>query len=400
MNILHIPSWYPNNNNKILGIFIKEQIEQLAKYDNNNNHIISNLQFDEGKISLKNFLKIFSILYLKIRKGVEIIRKNNLIEINELSINFSHNILFIDTYYNSFLIANRHFLLSKKLYGNISLIHAHVSFPAGWIAYKLSKKYNIPYIITEHMGPFPLRTFLKFGRPINQIYKSINNANAVLCVSESHSNNMKQFGFNNQIVISNMVDENIYKPLFKYKTSSKINFLTVCNMVQGKGIEDLLQAISLWNPPPDSVQFTFIGSGDALNMYKNLATKLKLDDLVLWKGPVNRSELPSYFSNTDIFVLASKYESFGMVYLEAIACGIPIIATRCGGPNDIVSKNNGILVDVGDISMLSESLQIMSKNYLSYSKEIIRNEFLKIFSKDIIINKILNIYKNVIYKYN
>ena len=397
MNILHIPSWYPNNNNRILGIFIKEQIEQLAKHDIDNNHIISNLQFDEGKISIKNFFKIFRILYFKLRKGIEINKKNNIIEINELSINFSHNIPFFDTYYHSFLVINRHFLLTKKLYGNISLIHAHVSFPAGWIAYKLSKKYNIPYIITEHMGPFPLKAFIKFGKPINQIYESINNANAVFCVSESHSKNMKQYGFNKQIVISNMVDENIFKPSYKIKSNNKINFLTVCNMVDGKGIEDLLQAIFLWNPPSNTVQFMFIGSGYALDKYKILATKLKIDDLILWKGPVNRIDLPKYFSNTDIFVLASKYESFGMVYVEALACGIPIIATKCGGPADIVTNNNGILVEVGDISMLCESLQIMSRNYLNYNKELIRNDFLKTFSKNIISNKILNVYKDIIY---
>jgi len=99
--------------------------------------------------------------------------------------------------------------------------------------------------------------------------------------------------------------------------------------------------------------------------------------------------------NSDCFVLASQSESFGTVYIEAIACGKPIIATRCGGPESIVNDGNGILVPVDDYEKLAEAIIKMITESDKYDPVAIRKDFLDRFSKKVVVEKYVKIYKEL-----
>jgi predicted TIM-barrel fold metal-dependent hydrolase len=79
-------------------------------------------------------------------------------------------------------------------FGKIDIIHAHVSYPAGFIAYKISKEFNIPYVITAHLGPFPFESLLKGNKPIDEIIIAFQNANRTIAVSSSLCNRIRSFG--------------------------------------------------------------------------------------------------------------------------------------------------------------------------------------------------------------
>ena len=99
---------------------------------------------------------------------------------------------------------------------------------------------------------------------------------------------------------------------------------------------------------------------------------------------------------SDCFVLASKSETFGIVYIEAMAKGLPVIATRCGGPEEFVNKDNGLLVDVGDCEALTEAMVYMMNHKDLYNKEMIRQFCLENFSESAIADKIIEEYNKVI----
>lgn len=279
-------------------------------------------------------------------------------------------------------------------FGKIDIIHAQVSYPAGFIAYKISKEFNIPYVLTEHMGPFPFKSLLKANKPIDEIITAFQNANRTIAVSRALCNHIKSFGLTCTDVVPNLVDES--KFYLSYKKNYLFTFLTVCSITEGKGIDILFYAISKLDKSFISkTQFIIGGDGPKLDEYKNLAKKLGLSN-VYFIGRVNRNEAPRIFSSSHVYVMPSRHETFGVVYAEAIASGLPVIATRCGGPEDIVNESNGILIDVDDIDGLGNAISYMFENYYKYDPNKIREDFEKRFSKKAVVSQLMKIYNEVL----
>ena len=92
--------------------------------------------------------------------------------------------------------------------------------------------------------------------------------------------------------------------------------------------------------------------------------------------------------------MPSRYETFGVVYAEAIACGKPVIATKCGGPESIINEGNGLLVEVDNSDQLAESLMQMKKNYNELSQAEIRTNFLEKFSRSVVVEQISSVYRD------
>jgi len=395
MNIFIIPSWYPEKNNKISGIFTYEQAKAISEHSFDNNVIVSLWgQEDNGYLNrnlFQNFNKL--IWYIKSRRD-QIKKDNNYYEIFNPQIHWTKRLPFGGI--NRLVKVNRKNLeLAQEKIGKIHIIHAHVSYPAGYIAYILSKELDIPYIITEHMAPFPFKNYLVNNRPIIEITTSIKNANAVIAVSPFLDKELFHYGFQDSIIIPNLVDENVFYPN-DLNQNSKFTFLTTGVINERKGIDLLIKAISLWNPDSSKVHFRIIGKADKDCKFKKLAEDLKISNLIEWIGEVNREDIPNYFRNSDAFVLFSRYETFGVVYAEAIASGIPFVSTPCGGVEFIYNEEVGILTKDFEINSLCDSLESIYANYSKYNKIKIRNYFLNKFSKKIVINQIFNLYHNIL----
>ena len=102
------------------------------------------------------------------------------------------------------------------------------------------------------------------------------------------------------------------------------------------------------------------------------------------------------FRNCDVYILPSRHESFGVSYIEAMACGKPVIATDCGGPADFVNSENGILVPVGNVEEISNAILNMAENYKTYDPEEIRKFFLNTFSRKVVSSEIFHLYEEVV----
>jgi glycosyltransferase involved in cell wall biosynthesis len=111
-------------------------------------------------------------------------------------------------------------------------------------------------------------------------------------------------------------------------------------------------------------------------------------------GQLNKSQVRFYLNSSKFFVLSSDYETFGVVLIEAISMGKPVVSTRSGGVNDIVAPWNGILVD-NNSQGLANGILLMASNYLNYNNKMVRSMGIKLFSGYAVANKYLKYYNEV-----
>ena len=395
MNIFYIPSWYPGKNSPYTGIFFKEQTLNIAGLYPKHKIFINLWGHEDFALHPRSPLE--SIKKIARRYKTKFHFQSiapNVWEIYEPRLSWSHKI-FKGNIRGIISGSIHNFQKVEERFGRISLIHAHVSFPAGFIAWRLSEQFQIPYIISEHMGPFPFREFLENGRLPKIISEPLKYAQAISAVSPTLKRQMEKFGFQNIQVIPNMVDERFFSLAPKKKPRKTFTFFSLSEISEEKGIDDLIKAIFNLTKKRQDVIFRIGGSSENMAYYQKLAKSMDLGKYIKWLGQISRTKVRSEIHFADAFILPSHYESFSMVTAEALSCGKPVIATRSGGPESMVNKANGILVDVGDISSMVEAIEKMIDNIISYQNSRIRHDFLKKFSRQVVAEEIINLYEKI-----
>ncbi|MCM8711282.1 glycosyltransferase [Clostridium sp. SYSU_GA19001] len=138
------------------------------------------------------------------------------------------------------------------------------------------------------------------------------------------------------------------------------------------------------------------GDGKYRRQLENLACELNIKRQVEFLGSLNREQVREQLWNSNVLVLPSYYETFGVVLIESLSSGTPIISTNSGGPVDIVRSDVGILFNPGNVSQLSKALVDLYKNYDLYDPCLIRKYAVDNFSDKIITEKLIDVYKEVL----
>ena len=280
--------------------------------------------------------------------------------------------------------------------GAFDLIHAHVAYPGGWVAMQLAEEVGVPLVITEHMSPFPfpsLRDATGDLRPT--VRQPLERASAVIAVSPALATDIGAFGLPEPHVVPNLVDETFFTPAERHD-EGPLNFFTLAALVPQKAVGDLLEAIAALSLQSNEAQFRIGGGGDRAHEYQALAAELGLKDLVRWLGPLSREAAREEYRRADCVVVASRHESFGVVLAEAMACGVPVLATRSGGPDWIVTPETGILVDAGQPQALAGGLQQMLVKARGYDRALIRRRLEERFSRAAVVDSLADVYADVV----
>lgn len=394
INVLIIPSWYPNQVKPLSGIFIREQVEALAALCPEINVIVSTWGFDEGNVPVRQPLRAFKALLWKLmQRRDQVHNRDGVWEVFNPYLNWSTRLVKNGT--KRLLEVNRrNYALAEQRFGRIDVIHAHVSYPAGYVARILAEERGIPYVLTEHMGPFPFPALQDGdGRPICEIRDAFEHAAKSIAVSPFSASQIAAHGLPVSVVIPNLVDERRFVP--GAAAGKKFVFFTLCAIVESKGIGQLIRAIAKWSPPASQFEFRIGGEGPMRESYEAVARQLGVDDRIRWIGRVSREKAPAMFRECHVYVMPSCYETFGVVYAEAIATGKPVIATKCGGPEFIVNEVNGRLVDVGDVDGLAAAMQWMAENWDKFDPLAIREDFERRFSREVVTKQLSDLYHSV-----
>jgi len=373
LHILFIPSWYPASPGETLGSFFREQALALRSYGLNVGVITPAMRsLGDGASA---WLGPFGIRE-ELDEGMTTLRYHG---VRAFSWNHALNIQFWE---RTGLLA---FARYASLRGLPDLLHVHGTiFGLAW-ARAIHRSHGIPFVVTEHSSEFALN---QIRRPLlDYITAAIQPAAHLFGVSESLCNQLstqvpppagKRWKVMPNLVSSRFAPtQEVVRP-----TGQEFTFLNVAALHRNKGQHHLLRAFaSALHIRPD-LSLRIAGDGPEAAALHELARGLGIASQVSFLGNCSRDRVALEMQNCDAFVLSSSYETFGVVAVEALMSGKPIVATRCGGPEDIVVPGvDGVLVTKDDPDALSLGLLQMSNDYRRFDATSIRARCIERFSE-------------------
>lgn len=296
----------------------------------------------------------------------------------------------------------KRFELYMKIHGKPDLIHAHNCFFAGVLAMQIKKKFNVPYVITEHSSLFYGQLSLHQTSLLRDVYL---NVNQYTCVSEALRDRIVYHLNQESLAKEIEILPNALDPIFeevdilnsnKATSTNEFVFINIGNLVEVKDQELLIRSFHMAYKDDSNVKLTIIGHGLLEGKLKSLIKELGLESQVFLKGYLSKTEIIKELLASNAFVLSSKFETFGIVVVEAHACGLPVITTPCGGPKMLISDINGLMVEGHTIEALSEGLLYISKNISAYNSTLIQKQCLDKFGQNRFKKNINNIYKKIL----
>lgn len=282
----------------------------------------------------------------------------------------------------------------------IDIIHAHCCVWAGYAAMRLSEKKKIPYVITEHATMFQLHRDKISNKNNQYITEAFQKADRVICVSSAFRKLLSEYRSESEMeVIGNVVDCSRFQ-LVMTEEESKGRFLSICYMeteaqLYKKGMDVLLKAWKQTAQRHPEAKLLIGGGGRAQRKVLEWVREYEIQQNVELLGSLNRDEVADQMQRCDCFVLPSRYETFGVVYIEAMACGKPVIAAANGGPDDFVTDRNGLLIAPEDVDALANAMEYMLQNPKQYVAADIRAFVESRFGASVVAQRLEEVYEKV-----
>ena len=352
LKVLFLTSWYPTKDQPVSNVFVREHAKAVQLY----NDVIV-LHYAGADSSIKTLWRIEKETDEAVADGIPTYRiwykPLPLIKVSYFIYFWSFFRVFGRIFYQDF---------------QPDVVHAHL-YNMGLIAVSFKKLYRFPVVITEHSSAFP-RKLLSF-QEILKAHLAFRLADQVLPVSHALQRAIERYYIRARFeVIPNAVNTNFFFPTVNSKQSrTHKNILFVGTLRPVKGVPNLLQALAQVRTKRDDWHLDILGDGPARIEYERLASSLRIDDKVCFHGLKRREEVAQFMRQAHIFVLSSLWENLPCVAIEAMASGLPIVATIAGGIPEIIHEEIGLLVPPNDTKCLAEALEHMLQHYMNYRAE-------------------------------
>ena len=371
MKILFIAGWFPDEKS-YNGIFVKEHALAVAK-----KHQVAVIYGERNWRQKERF-----------RFSME--REDGL-----LVLRFSHKwfpLLSPFNYYVEGVVE----AFEKILAGGFKpdILHANIYF-TGVPANRIKQKYGIPYVIAEHYSRFPRKSMRR--SKVQRARIGMNNAECVMPVCNILREALVYYGIKNKfIIVPNTVNTDVfsYVPAARPEHPTK-EVLCVASLRPIKGIANLIKACALTNKFRRDFNLTIIGQGAYEREYKALAEKLKIKN-ISFSGRQDKSKIVEYMRKSDFFILPSRWENLPCVLIEALSCGLPVLATRVGGIPEIIDESCGKLVEPDNPETLSESMRWMLNNSGDFDRKEISARAEGRYSYDMVCEKLTSVYEEAL----
>lgn len=382
IHVLILPSNYPRSQNDISVSFFREQAIALTH---------QNLKVGIIHVKLISLLKIFDIkLFPKISY-------ENDHGISTFRIIYTKWIVFSE-FFKIKLIKYLGLIYFKKYIktnAKPDIIHCHNFNYAGYIAEGIFDKYKIPFVITEHDSRFFTNDSVFNFSAISRIAKK---SSLCLAVSSKFS---KLLG--NKIPDSpkwnihhNIVNKIFLKNNSELKNKNSFVFISIGRLIKHKNFDLILKSFKIFNNKYPNSVLKIIGIGPEMNFLKNESIKLKINKNIEFLGELSRMKVVSQLRLSHAFVLGSIYETFGVVFIEALAQGLPILSSACDGVEDIVNNENGLIIRKSNPFAMSKGMFFIYENYENYNKKKIIEDCKLRFSEENQSKKLLHSYKKIV----
>ena len=301
-------------------------------------------------------------------------------------------------------------------WGKPDVLHTHFYF-MGAIAAKLPKLAGIPMVHTEHSSKLnkPLAAISSLDKKLAQ--KAFAAASVITAVSTAYASVLAQ----NFAVRAQVLPNVVALSLSGTSTSSvtdvcsaasalsgtstgsvtdgepitPFTWVSVGRLIQPKGFDILLEAFAQTLKEDANQQLQIVGDGPYRGALQTKIQQLHLTDKVKLLGAMPRNKVQECLANAHAFVLLSESETFGVSYIEALAMGLPVVATACGGPSDFVNDSNGLMVPIGDAATASVAMQNIANQYAIYTREQLSKDIVQKYQPSAVAKQLKEMYTTV-----
>jgi glycosyltransferase involved in cell wall biosynthesis len=382
VKILIIPPWYPNEDTPISGIFFLEQARSLSK----TGHEVRVLvppgfgYFEKLKLFKLNFINLSYSPY----EGLLTTR------IKLRNPGPARDLLSRIIFYSYV-----QFRLGKLINYKPDIIHSHGIFHSGALAAYFRTKLKIPVILTEHNSAFVRNERLVHFQK-KYIYEIFTNIDKILVVGDTLKEVFKKIVPNREIdVVGNSVDTSFFSLPTKAKSAQDFYFSALGRLEENKGIDLIIRAFAKAFREQDHIHLLVGGNGALEKQLKDLVIECGINDRVKFLGALKRLEVRDLLWRANVHVSGSYFETFGLNMIEALSCGVPVIATNSGGPKMYIHSKNGIIVPKGSVEELSKAMLDIYRNYDLYDPSNIREDCKNKYDENIFNKYLISLYNSL-----
>ncbi len=295
--------------------------------------------------------------------------------------------------------------IEKKIpnLSSFDIVHAHTLFSDGGTAYLLKKKYGLDYIVSVRSAD--IYAFYKYAihhRPF--IHKVLTNASKVVFISHAYKKQtfdvlpkkVVQAIEHKSLIIPNGIDDKWFETKPRVRTECGKNSLSILftgSLDTNKNVESVLLLVNQLRNNGVDIKLNVAGDGPLREDVTKKRNQLKLQDVVTLHGNISIERLRTLADQSDIFILPSYKETFGISYVEAMSRGIPIIYTSGEGIDGFFPEGTvGYRTEPTDIDKMIENIKDIAKDYQVMSKRCVSES--KRFNWNDIANEYIQLYKN------
>ncbi len=383
LKILFLPRWYPNRNDPMPGLFIKKQAEGLTHlcdvavvYVHPEPHCPNRY---EAEFSEEKEVRVLRVYY----------------RVPGAKAGWFGSILKLYRFYR----ANFRALQSIKAF-DPDIVHAHIMTRTALVGYRISRLWKKPFVISEHWSRYFRENDSFRGVCRRTIARFIvGNADAVIPVSQVLRKAMQEHKLLNRryVCIPNVVETELFTPAVQRKPGKTRMIHVSCFDDRSKNISGFLRIVKSLSLKRNDFECSLVGEGPDFEKMKLYATGLGLDDgTVKFTGMKQGEELVQAYRSSDFLVLSSRYETFGTVVVEAMSCGLPVVATNVGIIPEVLQSGNGLAVEPGNDRLLEEAINKMLDTCQSYDIEAIRSSVLNRFSAEKVAEMLYHLYQELV----
>lgn len=283
----------------------------------------------------------------------------------------------------------------RKEQGRPDLIYAHYMENI-FSAAAIKRKYKIPLVAIEHWSMLNRDYLPGYVNRIAEVAYAA--SDRVIAVSAFLQKQLWHHFKVKSRVIPNMAGREYVEatPWPDTARPDVFTFVSIGSLVPGKGFDLLIQAFHRHKEKLSPWKLVIVGAGREREHLQKLIDSLGLSRHIVLVGKKSKAEMVDILKSSQVFVLASRGETFGVVYIEAMMLGLPVVATACGGPDALINESNGLLVPVENVERLSDAILTLYENYSFYNRQQIVANARAAYAPDVVAKQLTEVFEEVV----
>lgn len=279
------------------------------------------------------------------------------------------------------------------------VINGHFSVPTSLFLPRLKRKFGIPYIVNVMGADVHDPTRYRRIRPLLDVINFryvLEHADRIVVPSHDLLSRIPDRLHHKTEKIPYFVDTNRFSPRGRLDNRPRepIRLVTVTRLVPRKNLEVAIDVVGRMVESGTNVRYTIVGDGSQRDALEGEVVDRGLSGFIDFTGYVPEDELVDEYRSHDIFLLTSEHEGFGIAILEAMACGLPVVVSASGGPQDFISDDVGVLCEPNNVDGYCTAIEAVRGSYDEMAVEA-RRVAVEAFDRDAITKRYIDLYRDV-----